>query len=98
MRFKLTLIVFMSLILSSIMIWAEHVEPNFQLLDIDEYSKSGEFVFGGVKQPFRASKNSLVVGRNGWAILTESDSIMTIFKLCKNGKYIKDIEIVYYPK
>ena len=71
------------------------VPPKFMVTRYSKADKKGEFVFGGVTNAF-GNSNGTMGSRGGWELNTSMDKDgITIFKLFKNGKYIKDLKNNY---
>jgi len=67
------------------------VPPAFTVTRYSWGDKKGEFEFGGVRNAFGNSTGTFG-SRGGWKLNTSIDKDgITIFKLLKNGKYVKDL-------
>lgn len=68
------------------------VPPNF-LITIDIPSThSGEYEFGGVRNPFGGGGSGVQVGRMGWELEKKFNSDgTTTFNLLKKGKFVKQL-------
>ena len=71
------------------------VPPAFMVTMYSWGDKKGEFEFGGVRNAFGNSTGTFG-SRGGWELNTSIDKDgITIFKLFKNGKYVKDLKNDY---
>jgi hypothetical protein len=81
--------------ISGILAYRYLVPPRFMVTMYSNDYKKGEFEFGGVRNAFGNSVGTMA-GRAGWELQTSIDKDgITIFKLFKNGKYVKDLKNKY---
>ncbi len=81
--------------IGGILAYRYFVPPAFMVTMYSEADKKGEFEFGGIRNAFGNSVGTMG-GRAGWTLNTSIDKDgITIFKLFKNGKYVKDLKNDY---
>jgi hypothetical protein len=77
--------------IGGILAYRYFVPPTFTVTMYSNADKKGEFEFGSVRNAFGNSTGRFQ-GRAGWELDTSLDKNgITIFKLLKNGKYVKDL-------
>ena len=77
--------------IGGILAYRYFVPPTFTVIMYSNGDKKGEFEFGSVRNAFGNSSGTME-GRAGWQVNTSVDKDgITIFKLLKNGKYVKDL-------
>ena len=73
------------------------ITPHFSIERTDNLTKSGEFIFSGIKNSFGIGQGKSVSGRNGFGVTTGSDDGKTVyFKLYKNGTFVADLQRVSF--
>jgi hypothetical protein len=73
------------------------ITPNFYIEEVDNLTKTGKFVFSGIKNSFGIGSSKSVVGRNGFVVTTGSDDGKTVyFKLYKNGNFVADLKRISF--
>ena len=78
-------------LVGGILAYRYFVPPTFTVTMYSNVDKKGEFEFGSVRNAFGNSSGT-IGGRAGWEVNTSLDKNgITIFKLLKNGKYVKDL-------
>ena len=77
--------------IGGILAYRYFVPPAFLITRYSNADKTGEFEFGGIRNAFGNSSGT-IGGRAGWEVNTSMDKDgITIFKLLKNGKYVKNL-------
>lgn len=68
------------------------VPPSFTIKNYDTINKAGVFSFGGSDNSFSTAGGKSASGGNGWVVTVETENNKIVFKLFKNGKYVKTLE------
>ena len=78
-------------LVGGILAYRYFVSPTFRVTMYSKADKKGEFEFGGITNAFGNSVGTMG-SRGGWTLETSIDKDgITIFKLFKSGKYVKDL-------
>ena len=95
---KLTYILLGIVVITAIVLFVRSkTPPGFAVESINHLTKTGLFVFSGHQNSFGMGQGKSVSGRNGYVVTTNSDNgNSVIFKLYKNGEFIKDLQTVVF--
>ncbi len=70
--------------------------PKFYIQSTNILTKTGEFVFDGHQNSFGLGKGISVSGRNGYVVTASTNASTVVFKLYKNGTFLKDLKTITF--